>query len=370
MITAITNAIIYTGEEKIEGKTLLIEHGKIRAVVNSSEIAAGSKILDFSDYYIAPGLLDLQIYGSGGFLFAGSPTVGALHHMETLLLKQGCTGFFATVGTNTSEIVEQAIDSAKSYRKNSIGNFLGLHLEGPFLNTVRRGAHPANLIRKATLAEVKGWVERADGEIKMITIAPELQDEEVINYLNSQNIVISAGHSDANFEEGMQFFENKAFAATHIFNAMPQLHHRDPGLVAAIFKQKPYASIVADGIHVKFPMVELAKREMGNKLFYITDAVTETKEGVYQHILKDDHYVMPDGTLSGSCLSMLKAVKNGIKHAGISVEESLRMASTYPATLINRQNDLGFIKPDAIANLIVFDKDLNLKSTILSGLIH
>ena len=368
MLTVLSQATIFTGEEKLAGKSLLIEGGMIKAIVDPHEIPAGSKIIDLPDLSIAPGLIDLQIYGAGGFLFAGTPTTEALQQMELKLLSEGCTGFLATVGTNTPKIIEQAIDSAKEYRKNALGNFLGLHLEGPYLNVKRKGAHPAGLIKKATLSEVKSWVERADGEIKMITIAPELQDQEVIDYIASQNIVISAGHSNANFEEAMNFFSDKVSAATHIFNAMPQLHHRDPGLVAAIFKQKPYTSVVADGIHVSFPMVELAKREMANKLFYITDAVTETNEGIYQHVLKADRYTMPDGTLSGSCLSMFQAVKNGIEHVGISLEESLRMASVYPATVINRTHDLGFIKPGAQANLIIFDKQLNLKSTMFAGL--
>ncbi len=367
MITAINKATIFTGEERLEGKVVLIESGRVKAIVFPDEIPAGARVMDFPNQYIAPGLIDLQIYGAAGFLFAGTPTVEALKQMEIHLLNQGCTGFLATVGTNTPQIFEQAIDSAKAYRKKALGNFLGLHLEGPYLNAKRKGAHPADLIKKASLQEVKGWVEQAEGEIKMMTIAPELQDQDVIDYLHSQNIVLSAGHSDANFDQATSFFSGKVSAATHIFNAMPQLHHRDPGLVAAIFKQRPFTSVVADGVHVSFPMVELAKREIGDKLFYITDAVTETNEGVYQHVLKNDRYVMPDGTLSGSCLSMFQAVKNGIERAGISLEESIRMASTYPATVINRQQERGFIKAGLRADLIVFDRDLNLKNTMLSG---
>ncbi|HUH34042.1 MAG TPA: N-acetylglucosamine-6-phosphate deacetylase [Daejeonella sp.] len=368
MLTALTKATIFSGEEKIEGKSVLIENGIIKAIVNEEEIPLGTQIIDLSDRYIAPGLIDLQIYGSGGHLFGGKPTVEALAQMESDLLSQGCTGFLATVATNSPAVVEQAISAAKAYRKTSRGNFLGLHLEGPYLNVKRKGAHPEEFIKKADLAELKSWVESSDGEIKIMTIAPELQDPEILDYLASQNIVISAGHSNANYDEAVEFFDSKVTAATHLFNAMPPLHHRDPGLVAAIFKKQPFASIIADGLHVDYQMVEIAKRQLGDKLFLITDAVTATNEGIYPHILDGDRYVMPDGTLSGSSLSMWQAVKNCVSSAGITLEEALRMGATYPAKVINRHHSLGLIKPGYQANLIVFDQQLNLNNTVIAGL--
>ena len=368
MLTALVNATIYSGEEKLEGKSVLIDKGLIQGIVDRDQVPADAQIVDLTGQYIAPGLIDLQIYGSGGQLFGGKPTVEALERMEEVLLSQGCTGFLATVATNSPEIVEQAIASAKAFRKVSKGIFLGLHLEGPYLNARRKGAHPESYIKKAELSELQSWVESAEGEIRVMTVAPELQDLEVLNYLVSQDIVVSAGHSDANYEEAIPLFKGPVRAATHLFNAMPPLHHRDPGLVAAIFKQKPYTSIIADGIHVAYPMVEIAKRQLGDKLFLITDAVTATGEGIYPHIFNEDRYVMPDGTLSGSCLSMWQAVKNCVAFAGIDLEEALRMASTYPAKVINRTDNLGMVKPGYHANLIIFDQQLNLKDTVMAGL--
>ena len=285
--------------------------------------------------------------------------------MENDLLAQGTTGFMATSATNSDEIVLKAIDSAKEYSKRAKGNYLGLHLEGPYLNAKRKGAHPDKYIKKGTLAEIKSWVERAEGELRMMTIAPELQDQEVIDYLNSKDIIISDGHSDATYEEALGFLNNPVHAATHLFNAMPPASPR-ARTIPAIFKLKPYTSVVADGIHVGFPMIELAKRELGNRLFLITDAVTETSEGVYQHVFKGDRYTMPDGTLSGSCLTMLKAVENCVKKVGIPLEEALRMASTYPAKLL-KGNNAGVFKPGYDANIIVFDNQFKQHSTYLSG---
>jgi N-acetylglucosamine-6-phosphate deacetylase len=366
MDQALINASIFTGEERLENKALLISNGQIHSISDPEQIPADFKITDLKGLTIAPGLIDLQIYGSGGKLFGGNPDEEGLERMEKDLLAQGTTGFFATAATNSDEVVHKAIDAAKAYRKRAIGNFLGLHLEGPYLNVKRKGAHPENYIKKGTLAEIKNWVERAEGELKMMTIAPELQDQEVIDYLHSNNIIISAGHSDATYEEALSFLNNPVKAATHLYNAMPPIHHRAAGLVPAILKLKPYTSIVADGVHVSFPMIELAKRELGERLFLITDAVTETNEGAYQHVFKGDRYTMPDGTLSGSCLSMLKAVENCVLKVGIPLEEALRMASTYPARLMN-DNKKGLIKKGYRADIIVINEEMKHHSTYLSG---
>jgi N-acetylglucosamine-6-phosphate deacetylase len=366
MDQALINASIFTGEERLENKALLISDGKIHSIVEPEKIPVGFKITDLKGFMIAPGLIDLQIYGSGGKLFGALPDEEGLEQMENDLISQGTTGFFATAATNSDEVVLKAIDAAKAYRKRATGNFLGLHLEGPYLNAKRKGAHPENYIKKGTLSEIKNWVERAEGELKMMTIAPELQDQDLIDFLHSNNIIISAGHSDATYEEALSFLNNPVQAATHLYNAMPPIHHRAAGLVPAIFKVKPYTSIVADGVHVSFPMIELAKRELGDRLFLITDAVTESNEGVYQHEFKGDRYSMPDGTLSGSCLTMLKAVENCVLKVGISLEEALRMASTYPARLIGDKNR-GVFKPGGRADIVVFNKDFKHHSTYFSG---
>jgi len=366
MSVALINASLFTGIEKLENKALLFKDGLINSIVDNTEIPKGFQNIDLTGLNVAPGLIDLQIYGSGGKLFGGLPDVEGLAQMETDLVSQGTTGFLATVATNSDEVVFKAIDAAKKYSKTAKGNYLGLHLEGPYLNAKRKGAHPEKFIKKGILAEIKSWVERAEGELKMMTIAPELQKQEVIDYLYSQDIIISVGHSDSSYEEALGFLNNPVQAATHLFNAMPPIHHREPGLVPAIFKLKPYTSVVADGIHVSFPMIELAKRELGNRLFLITDAVTEANKGVYQHVFTGDSYAMADGTLSGSSLTMLKAVENCVTKVGISLEESLRMASTYPAELLKGRK-LGLLKAGYDANIIVFDNQYKHHSTYLSG---
>ena len=366
MITALHNLKLISGGSITAGKAVLIEGSQIKAIVDETAIPADAEKKDLNGAYLAPGFIDLQIYGSGGKLFAGKPEVSALKRMEDDLLNQGTTGFLATIGTNTNDIVEKGIAAAKAYRDGARGNFWGLHLEGPYLNPAKKGAHPANLIKKATLAEVKSWVEEADGVIAMITIAPELQDQEVIDYLHAQGIIISSGHSNATYEQGKGFLNKPIPAVTHLFNAMPQMHHREPGYIPAIFEEKPYASIVADGNHVDWPMIGLAKRELGDKLFLITDAVTAATEGVYQHQLQGDKYVMPDGTLSGSSLTMLKAVQNCVEKVGIELAEAVNMASLYPAQLASKTKK-GKIEGGFDADLVIFNEQYETLAAILQG---
>ena len=366
MLTALYNTQIVSNGNITAGKAVIIKEDKILSVVNPENIPADANRVDLKGAYLVPGLIDLQIYGAGGALFGSLPTVAALKQMELTLLSQGCTGFFATVATNSDDVVLAAIEAAKAYRANAIGNFLGLHLEGPYINALRKGAHPEKFIKKATLAEVKYWVELAEGEVKMITLAPELQDDEVIRFLNAQNIILSSGHSNASYTQAKAYLNHTIPAVTHLYNAMPPMHHRAPGIIPAIFEAKPYTSIVADGIHVDFAMIALAKRELGNRLFLITDAVTAATDGNYPHQLQGNKYVMPDGTLSGSALTMLSAIKNCVNNVDISLPEAVNMASLYPAQLASLKTK-GKVEAGYDADLIIFDAEFNPGFTIYKG---
>jgi N-acetylglucosamine-6-phosphate deacetylase len=195
----------------------------------------------------------------------------------------------------------------------------------------------------------------------MMTVAPEVCTPEIVNILRDHGVTVAAGHSNATFREATDGFIQGIKTATHLFNAMSPLHHRDPGLPGAVFNSdKACASIIADGIHVDFTVLTMAKKIMKERLFLISDAVEENDHGAYQHVRQHDRYTLPDGTLSGSKLTMHAAVKNCVTHAGISPEEALRMASLYPAQLI-KATDRGVISPGARADLIMMDGDLELK---------
>jgi N-acetylglucosamine-6-phosphate deacetylase len=202
----------------------------------------------------------------------------------------------------------------------------------------------------------------------MITVAPEVCDDRFIRFLTDNGIIVAAGHSNATFDEALMGFRSGIKTVTHLFNAMSPLHHRDPGLPGAVFEShNTNASIVADGIHVHYGTVSIAKKIMKERLFLVSDAVEESIDGIYpDHKRQKDRFTLPDGTLSGSLLTMMKAVRNCIENVGITVEEALRMASVYPARIMNI-SDKGRIAPGYKADLIVFDKNYKIKLVFIEG---
>lgn len=303
-------------------------------------------------------------------LFGANPSVEALRTMEDHFAQQGTTGFLAAMATNTTEVLMKGVSEAKCFRERykSKGSFWGIHFEGPYLSSARRGAHPHELIAHADELAVRNLLDGALGVVKMMTVAPEVVDTLALREIQESDIVISVGHSNSTYEQGIKAFTiDNIPAVTHLYNAMPPMHHREPGLVAAVFECGPYASIVADGIHVSFAMIKLAKRLLGEKLFLITDAVTDCLEGVYPHVWCGDHYTMPDGTLSGSALTMLKAVQNCVVHCDIPIREAIRMASEYPAKVINVADSKGQIKEGYDADFVVFNDDWQVKKTYIKG---
>jgi len=358
----IKNASILIGGKFQHDLSIRIENQIISAIGNDlpSENIDPNHVLDLKGGYVVPRMIDLQVYGTEGHYFGGDPSVANLAGMEKDLMRQGVGGFLATVATNTNELVFRAIEAAKTYRSQSRGAFLGLHLEGPFLNPLKKGAHPAELIRKASLAEINQWLDRADGTISMMTVAPELQDETVLKNLKDRGVTLSVGHSNATYEQAWDFLNRDVTTATHLFNAMPPLHHREPGLIMAIFEKKSFSSIIPDGIHVSYPMLALAKRELGEKLFLITDAVASASEGVYQHQFKSDHYETPEGILSGSAISLLQGVRNCMQYAGIEPEEAFRMATSIPATVMGLNDIPGEITEGRQAAFLCLDKNFEL----------
>jgi N-acetylglucosamine-6-phosphate deacetylase len=366
---AIVNGKFFIENKLMEGQTILLGDGAILAIADIA-VPDGAIVVDAKGAYVTPGLLDLQIYGSGGNLFSAYPMAETLAQMDDDLVSKGTTGFLACVATNTPEIVSQAIAAAKDYRLQATG-FLGLHLEGPYLNAKRRGAHPEAYIKKATLEEVKRLIADADGVVKMMTIAAELQDDDVLDYLATQDVVLSLGHSDATFEQASAAYARGFSSTTHLFNAMAPIHHRAPNLPVAVLNHSAaMASIIADGRHVDFEMVNLSHRLMGDRLFLITDAVTPCSIGPYQHLLDGDKYITPDGTLSGSNITLLQAIQNCVAHCGITLNDALKLASANPARLMGLSNTYGSLGVGNVANLLFLDENLSLAKVFVNGREH
>jgi N-acetylglucosamine-6-phosphate deacetylase len=346
---------IFTGTEWLTNQAIVIENNRIAAIIPATENAQY-----FSNAFIAPAFIDLQIYGAGEKLFAVYPEKDALKRLVDYCCSGGAAYCMPTVATHPYQTFYKCIDAIKDYWNAGGTGVMGLHIEGPWISVAKRGAHVEACIHTPTLQQVKDLLEYGKGVIKIITLAPEVCSKEVIDLILSYNIVISAGHSSATYEEATAGFNNGITTATHLYNAMSPLQHRSPGMVGAIMDHgKVMSSIIPDGHHVDYAAVRIAKQIMKERLFVITDAVTETTEGFYPHHFAGDKYES-NGILSGSALTMAKAVKNLVQHCGIELEEALRMCTLYPAQVMQMENESGVIQPGAVATMVVMNENFEV----------
>ncbi|HWB28096.1 MAG TPA: N-acetylglucosamine-6-phosphate deacetylase [Chitinophagaceae bacterium] len=360
------NTVCYTAHRVFNGKEMLPHHGVItegeyiKSVLPLVSINSDIPVIDFGNATIVPAFIDLQLYGSHGRLLAVYPDAQSVKEIYKYSANGGAAYCMPTVATNPYPVIFDCIDAIRDYWAKGGKGVLGLHVEGPWINPVKRGAHKIEWIFSPTVEQAKELLDYGEGVIKIITLAPELVSDDVIELIQSRNIVISAGHSNATYQEANNAFDKGIIAATHLYNAMSPLQHRAPGLVAACFNHPGVsASIIPDGHHVDYAAIQVAKKMMEERLFVITDSVTETTTGYYQHVFEGDKYTS-NGILSGSALTMCKAVHNLVHYAGIALPEALRMCSLYPARVMNMSDKLGLIREGYLAKMAVLDENFNV----------
>jgi len=357
-LTAIAASEIFTGYEWLTDHAVLVKNEVIHALVPQTELDENIQI-EFHEGLLVPSFIDAQIYGAYGSLLAAEPTAGTLRKTYDYCRAGGASYFLPTVATNSFEVIEACIAAVKMYWEEGGKGVIGLHVEGPWINKEKRGAHIESFIHSPSVDEVRSLLQIGKGVIKMITLAPEVCSTKVIGLIREAGIVISAGHSNATYAEATHAFNSGIHIATHLFNAMSSFHHREPGMAGAILDHdKVCCSMVPDGYHVAYAAIRVAKKIMKQRLFIITDAVAETTTGPYPHQLVGDKYEA-NGVLSGSALNMMTQVKNCIHHVGIEPDEALRMASLYPAQVL-QLHSLGRIAPGYTATFTRLTHDLLL----------
>jgi N-acetylglucosamine-6-phosphate deacetylase len=350
--------LIFTGSEWLNEHAVIVEDGIIKTVLPAKDVPPVIETEYFTKNILVPAFIDLQIYGASEKLFAVYPDTNSLKLLNDYSKSGGAAFCMPTVATNQPEVFFKCIDAIRSYWQQGGEGILGLHAEGPWINKAKRGAHIESLIHSPSLQEAEALIQYGKDVLKIITLAPEVCSKEVIDLIHSSGIKIFAGHSNATYEEGMQSFDNGITAVTHLYNAMSPLQHRNPGLVgAALDHQKVMASIIADGFHVDHAAIRIAKKIMQQRLFAITDAVTKTTEGYYQHQPEGDKYTAGN-ILSGSALTMYKALQNLVKHVGIDTGEALRMCSLYPAQVMQMDDQLGRIAKGYKAKMVLIPQRL------------
>ncbi|EMB51731.1 N-acetylglucosamine-6-phosphate deacetylase [Vibrio mimicus] len=371
---ALTNCKIYTGNDVLVKHAVIINGDKIETVCPIESLPSDIKVVDLNGANLSPGFIDLQLNGCGGVMFNDEITAKTIDIMHKANLKSGCTSFLPTLITSSDENMRQAIAAAREYQSQYPNQSLGLHLEGPYLNVMKKGIHSVDFIRPSDDSMIDTICANSD-VIAKVTLAPENNKPEHIEKLVQAGIVVSIGHTNATYAEARQSFESGITFATHLFNAMTPMVGREPGVVGAIYDTPDvYAGIIADGFHVDYANIRIAHKIKGEKLVLVTDATAPAGAEMDYFIFvgkkvyyRDGKCVDENGTLGGSALTMIEAVQNTVEHVGIALDEALRMATLYPAKAIGVDDKLGRIKKGMIANLTVFDRDFNVKATVVNG---
>ncbi|KDA96227.1 N-acetylglucosamine-6-phosphate deacetylase [Pantoea agglomerans] len=374
---ALVNGRIYSGHEVLDNHAVVVADGRIARVCPREVLPADIEQRDMAGANIAPGFIDLQLNGCGGVQFNDSLEALSIETLETMQRaneKSGCTSFLPTLITSSDALMKRAIETMRAYLQKHQNQALGLHLEGPWLSKAKKGTHDPALIRLPDAAMVQYLCDNAD-VITKVTLAPENAGSDVIRQLTDAGIIVSAGHSNATYEEAKAGFSAGVSFATHLYNAMPTFAGREPGLIGALFDSPDvYCGIIADGLHVHYANVRNAKRIKGDKLVLVTDATAPAGADISEFIFagktiyyRDGLCVDENGTLSGSALTMIEAVQNSVEHAGIALDEALRMATLYPARAMGVERQSGSIEAGKIANLTVFTRDFKIIKTFVNG---
>lgn len=388
---AFTATTLFTPLERIELPLLLVDDGVVVEITSRArrEIPQNCRVVDFPDAVLAPGYVDIHIHGGGGHDVMEA-AADALPPIERLLASHGVSSYFPTTVTAPMDVtlaaldrLADAVESVARHSRETTGPAgelrarpQGIHLEGPFISHTRRGVHPPeNLLAPSVAAFDRFW-QAARGHIRVLTIAPEIPGAlEVISHATDLGVCVSLGHSDAGLNAARAGVAAGAHHATHTFNAMRPLDHRDPGILGEVLTDSRLsADIIADGIHLDPAIVQLFLKAKGPEAaVLITDATAATgmPDGHYRlgslDVEVKDGRCMADGKLAGSVLTMDRAVRNVMQFAHWDLQQSVRLATANPARVAGLE-DAGSIHSGAPADLVVLSSTGEVRNTIIGGM--
>ena len=375
-LTYIINGKIVLPDSIICGKALAFnsETGTIDGIVDAPP--AGAKIIDAAGNYVAPGLVDIHIHG-----YLGEDTCDAkpegIKKMAYGIAKNGVTAFLPTTMTVAKDEIIASLNAVRSLKVESKtwdgAEIIGVHAEGPFINPSKKGAQAEENI---LVPDADFILENAD-IITSVTLAPEMdKDHKCIKKLTAEsNVLVSMGHTDATFDEAMSAVKDGVSHATHLFNAMSALAHRNPGVVgAALASEGVSTEVIADTFHINPGLYSIIAKAKGDKMVLITDCTRAggMPDGKYDLggqpiFLKGIECRLADGTIAGSVLKLNCAVKNVIEHTSLPVWEVFKMASLNPASAIHCADRIGSLEAGKDADIIIADENINIIKTIKKG---
>lgn len=383
MRTLLSAGSVITPTVAIPDAAVLVEDGRVVSVGPRASFEAPAQTFEFPDALLAPGLVDIHIHGAAGYDTMHLTGEGALA-MGRLLASRGVTSYVPTTVTASEADTLPALDGlARCLASRAPGEIdqpvaqpLGVHLEGPFISLARRGVHPPQHIQDASLAILNRYIEAAQGTVAIITIAPEIPGAiEMVRNASARGIVCSIGHSNAEYDEAQAAIDAGARHATHTFNAMRPIEHRSPGVTGAVLTDRRlYADIIADGLHVLPPMVDLFLRCKGvERAVLISDAISATGMPAGNYLLGDFDVQVEGlrcdchGKLAGSVLTLDYAVRNVMQFAGWTLQNAVRIATLNPAQLLGLEHRKGQLIPGADADLVVLSQQGDVLRTFIGG---
>lgn len=319
------------------GRCLLIEEETIAGVCSADECPSEASREDL-DGDLVPGFIDLQVNGGGGILFNETPTLEGIRAIGRAHRKFGTTGFLPTVISDDLDVVDRTMRAVEAAMSEGVPGVLGIHVEGPFINSEKRGIHDAGKIRKIDEAAVELLTSLKSGAI-LVTLAPESVPEGTIGRLVKGGVVVALGHTNGSYEEIRRGLDGGAAGFTHLFNAMSQMSARAPGAVGAALESDAWCGIIVDGFHVHPAALRAALAAKGaEKLALVTDAMPPVGSDLKSFTLggrlirvEDGRCMAEDGTLAGSALDMARAVANAVAMMGVELKTAVEMASANPA---------------------------------------
>jgi N-acetylglucosamine-6-phosphate deacetylase len=376
MRTALVNGRILAGEGVVSGRTLLLSGSRIEALADPGDPRCReAAIVDIEGQLLVPGFIDVQVNGGGGVLFNDDPSPESIQAIGAAHRRFGTTGFMPTLISDDLETIGRAIDAVQSALDAGMPGVLGIHIEGPFLNSARRGVHDSRHLRLLD-AGLVSLLSRLRAGKTVLTLAPEMTTPEIVAKLTAAGILVSAGHSDASYGETAAAIAQGLRGFTHLFNAMARLEPRDPGIVgAALYDENTWCGIIVDGHHVDPIMLKLALRcKRHDRFMLVTDGMPAVGSDEPSFVLQGRTIRVVDGicrdengTLAGTALDMAAAVRNTVSLLGLDVAEAARMASQYPAEFLGLGHEFGRIAPGYRANLVQMDDEFKVRRTWIEG---